>query len=334
MLPDDYPSELAGGEIWTCHAPILERRRVVDLTHARHDSAHVLSAIFRALRSDMDVHTRLDVEFVLPDRHSVAFVGPYALTEKSLLVMQAILALAGPRDRSRWLTVAVAGASAVELRDRLGLKLDWSGSDVLVVRTSLREIARAVGLSTGGPTLRLIQRELRRLGATTVEMLRPAMRGGGPAGLTMAQSRLLAWGVTQSGAVYVALNPRLTEAIAGRGQHVRLSLREIRRLRSAASRLIHQRLAGWIRHGETRRVAVDTLAGYVWPGQPKSSSGVRMRRLRVRKALDELVAVGWKVDEAAGRRGVYEITRPRPRAEGRDGRHLQRPAQRAAIAAG
>ena len=50
-----------------------------------------------------------------------------------------------------------------------------------------------------------------------------------------------------------------------------------------------------------------TLVEYVWLEQVKESA-LRMRRKRVRAALDELAGLGWSIIEYA--RGKWQIGRP------------------------
>lgn len=110
------------------------------------------------------------------------------------------------------------------------------------------------------------------------------------------------------GRLYVALNPLIAQAVMGGGQHVRISMDEVRALDSETARLLHQRLCGWIDPGKTGKASIDTLCGYVWPSEA-SGSTMRKRRQRVREALPELVALGWTVTEFAA--GKYDITRPK-----------------------
>lgn len=106
-----------------------------------------------------------------------------------------------------------------------------------------------------------------------------------------------------------ALNvAELAQAVMGGGQHVRISMDEVRALDSETARLLHQRLCGWIDPGKTGKASIDTLCGYVWPSEA-SGSTMRKRRQRVREALPELVALGWTVTEFAA--GKYDITRPK-----------------------
>ena len=109
--------------------------------------------------------------------------------------------------------------------------------------------------------------------------------------------------------MFVALNPQITEAILGKRPYTRIEMAEVRALQTDAARLIHQRLCGWIDPGKARCVELDTLAGYVWPDETNAEA-MKKRRQKVRKALAELVDVGWNVSEYA--KGKWEIRRPSP----------------------
>jgi len=107
--------------------------------------------------------------------------------------------------------------------------------------------------------------------------------------------------------VHVALNPMLAGAILGESRHVRISMAEIRTLRSEASRLLHQRLCAWINPGSARKVELTTLCGYIFVTEA-SASTTRKRLSRTREAISELDGIGWKVTEYS--KGRYEIQRP------------------------
>ena len=113
----------------------------------------------------------------------------------------------------------------------------------------------------------------------------------------------------QDGKLYVALNPLIAQAVMGGRQHVRINMNEVRALQTDPARLIHQRLCGWIDPGKARRVELDTLCSYVWPDDA-STEAMKKRRQTARRALAELIAVGWKMDEYA--KGKWEIRRPSP----------------------
>lgn len=115
----------------------------------------------------------------------------------------------------------------------------------------------------------------------------------------------------QDGRLYVALNPLIARAIMGgpHVQHIRIDMAEVRKLKTDPARLIHQRLCGWIDPGKSGRVELGTLSSYVWPDEATNPNTVKKRCQTARKALAELVAVGWKLDEYA--KGKWEIGRPK-----------------------
>lgn len=112
----------------------------------------------------------------------------------------------------------------------------------------------------------------------------------------------------KEGKIFVALNPRLAEAIMGEHPHVRINMNEVRALQTDPARLIHQRLCAWINPGKSGRIELDTLCGYVWPDEANTET-MKKRRQTARKSLVELSTLeGWEVDEYA--KGKWEIKRP------------------------
>jgi hypothetical protein len=99
----------------------------------------------------------------------------------------------------------------------------------------------------------------------------------------------------------------IAEAILPGGQHIRIDMDEVRALRSENARLIHQRLCAWINPGQTERVSLDTLCGYLHQN-PVTGATLRKRHERLRHALDELQSLGWLVTEY--RKGMFEVQRP------------------------
>lgn len=97
-------------------------------------------------------------------------------------------------------------------------------------------------------------------------------------------------------------------------------MNEARALKSDPARLIHQRLSGFIDagSGHPHPIKAATLAGYVWDTcnyapSPDADPGrgpalFRQQKLRVRKAMREIQAVGWNIVEQPD--GKYKIGRP------------------------
>ncbi|HEB1104827.1 TPA: replication protein C [Escherichia albertii] len=244
------------------------------LSHVRHDPAHCLApGLFRALKRGERKRSKLDVTYDYGDGKRIEFSGPEPKTE-------------GGRQL------------------RLFLEPKWEAvtADAMVVKGSYRALAKEIGAEVdSGGALKHIQDCIERLWKVSIIAQNGRKRQG---------FRLLSEYASDEadGRLYVALNPLIAQAVMGGGQHVRISMDEVRALDSETARLLHQRLCGWIDPGKTGKASIDTLCGYVWPSEA-SGSTMRKRRQRVREALPELVALGWTVTEFAA--GKYDITRPK-----------------------
>lgn len=277
---------------------------VYDLTHARHDPAHVLApGLFRSLGPGDRARMKLDVVY-LHGEDRLEFGGKEPLGVDDMRVLQGLVAMAGPdglilRDESN---LSESGRQLIlDLFSPPAVIADAGKKpDTLVVRDSLRRLAREIGMDEGGKGLKSIRSSVERLFGVTVFVQSGKRRMG---------MRLLSSYAADEGTgdLYVALNPRLAGAIFGDRQHIRIELAEVRALGTDPARLIHQRLCGWIDAGKSGKVTIDTLAEYIWPVPTDVESTMKKRRATVRKALAELATIGWTVDEYA--RGKVQITR-------------------------
>jgi hypothetical protein len=107
--------------------------------------------------------------------------------------------------------------------------------------------------------------------------------------------------------LFVALNPRIAACILGDARHCRIELSEVRQLESDSTRILHQRLCGWIDQGKSGKASLETLISYVW-SDDATDAAIRKRRQRIREALAELHGIGWTVDEYEKK--LFEIHRP------------------------
>lgn len=282
---------------------------MVDLTHARHDRAHVLApGLFRSLAPGDRKKLKLDVTYDFGNGELIEFGGKDPLGVLEMRVLQGLVAMSGPdglilddedlvSSGGRQLMLALFEPAGNEVR-AARLK-----PPTLVVQDSLRRLAREIGMAEDGRSIKQIKEAIRRLFGVTV-FVRQGKRETGTRLLSSYSSD------EDTGALYVALNPRLTEAVVGRRPHARIDLDEARRLESDPARLIHQRLCGWVDPGKSGEVGVDTLAGYVWPGTA-SEAQARWRRTKVRKSVAEIADAGWRVEEV--RKDYWRFIRPRLR---------------------
>lgn len=272
-----------------------------DLTHARHDPAHCLApGLFRALKRGERKHSKLDVVHEYGSGKRIEFSGPEPLGVDDLRILQGLVAMAGPSGLVLGPEPKTEGGEQL----RLFLEPKWEAveADAMVVKGSYRALAREIGYSAdSGKHFQAIRDCIERLWKVSIIAQNGRKRQG---------FRLLSEYASdeEDGRLYVALNPLIAQAVMGGGQHVRISMDEVRTLNSETARLLHQRLCGWIDPGKTGKAAIDTLCGYVWPSEA-SGSTMRKRRQRVREALPELEALGWAVAEYA--KGKYGITRPK-----------------------
>lgn len=275
------------------------------LTHVRHDPAHCLApGLFRSLKKGERKTGKLDVTFRHGD-DSVRFWGPEPLGADDLRVLQGLVAMSatsGENGRGIMLQNETESGAGKRLRASLDLEGDAVRKDVMVAKGSYRQLAQEIGYSDadGGSRFKAIRESIERLWAASVIVERNGRRQG---------FRILSDYASDAtdGKLFVALNPRLTEAIIGDRRHVRIDMREVRALKTDPARLIHQRLCGWIDCEKEGKIEIDNLATYVWPDACGPDT-MKKRRQTIRKALLELGGVGWKVQEYS--KGKWSIARP------------------------
>ncbi|WP_196606228.1 replication protein C, IncQ-type, partial [Escherichia coli] len=270
-----------------------------NLSHVRHDPAHCLApGLFRALKRGERKLGKLDVTYDYGDGKRIEFSGPEPLGADDLRILQGLVAMAGPSGLVLEPEPETLGGQQL----RLFLEPKWEAvtADAMVVKGSYRALAREIGYANIEDS-KPIRDCIERLWKVSIIAQNGRKRQG---------FRLLAEYASDEadGRLYVALNPLIAQAVMGGGQHVRISMDEVRALDSETARLLHQRLCGWIDPGKGGKASIDTLCGYVWPSEA-SGATMRKRRQRVREALPELIALGWTVAEYAA--GKYDIARPK-----------------------
>ena len=263
-----------------------------DLTHVRHDPAHCLApGLFRSLKKGERKHRKLDVTYSFGENESMRFVGFEPLGADDMRFLQAIVAFGGPNGIL--LTVEPDTDTGRQLRLFLEPKFEAIEQDALVVRESLPKLLSEIGLTDGGDNIAALKASLLRMSNVTVLITK---------GNKQAAFHLMSHAFSgDDGRLWVALNPRIAEAVLGRRSFTRICMTEIRGLKTDPARLMHQRLCGWIDPGKSGKVEIDTLCGYVWPDESSNPNTAKTRRLAVRRALDELATVGWTVSEYEGR---------------------------------
>ena len=282
-----------------------EDARSFNLTHARHDPAHCLApGLFRSLKRGDRKKLKLDVTYT-HGKESIRFWGPEPLGVDDLRVLQGLVAMAATSgDNGRGIVLKHETESEVGQQLRLLLDLKWEAieQDTMVAKGSFRQLARELGYAEdGGSQFKTIRESIERLWAVSVIVERDGKRQGFRILSDYASDE-------QNGKLFVALNPRLAQAMMGERPHTRIEMAEVRALSTDPACLIHQRLCGWIDPGKADEVKLDTLCGYVWPDDPPSDAARRQRKSTVRKAVAELLLAGWAVTEYA--KDKFKLKRP------------------------
>lgn len=273
------------------------------LTHARHDPAHCLAPLlFRSLQKGERGNSRLDVVYEYgTDR--IEFKALEALGVDDLRVLQGLVALAGPSKLL--LNHAPKQESGEQIRKELHLVEDAINDKAIVIKSSFRVLAREIGYAAdSGRTLQAIRKSIERLWQVSIIVQSGKIRKGFRM-LSMYQSETLSG--MNDGQLFVALNPRITEAVLSDRPFTRIDMQEVRKLKTDPARLLHQRLCGVIDPGGTRKVTLPKLCSYVWP-ETQLEASIRQRRLKIRLALKELGMAGWKISEYEASK--FSIKRP------------------------
>ena len=276
-----------------------------ELEFAMHDSIHCLTpGLFRSVKNGDRKKTKLDVSYPFSDGGHIEFSGPEPLGDDDLRVLQGLIAMAGPKG-SR-LPEFPQTSDGMTIRQMMDLKWGATSQDGMVVKGSYRNLAKEIGYADVENT-KPIQDSVERMWKVSVIVEKDGQRMG---------FRLLSeYGSNDiKGQLYVALNPQLTAAIVGDVRHTRISMDEVRAIKLSGTRLVHQRLCGWIDQGKTKKISIDTLCSYINPDHVKldakgGDGAMRQRRSRAKPVLEEMRGLGWGVVEIA--KGQFEITRPK-----------------------
>lgn len=274
-----------------------------NLTHARHDPAHCLApGLFRSLKRGDRKRFKLDVTYEYGENESMRFVGFEPLGADDMRLLQGIVALGGPNGIL--LTPEPETSTGRQLRLFLDPRFEAIEQDGLVVRESLPKLLRETGLTDSGDNIKALKASLLRMSNVTVLVVK---------GTRQASFHLMSHAFDEAdGRLWIAINPRIAEAILGRRPYTRIDMAEVRALQTDPARLLHQRLCGWIDSGRTGRIELDTLCSYIWPDGSTNPNTIKTRRQTARRALAELAALGWKLEEYAKHK--WEIRRPQHNA--------------------
>lgn len=204
------------------------------------------------------------------------------------------------------------GEKSTKLRNLMDL--DWDenlglgGNIILVVQTSFRQLLKEIGLSQGGKSIALLKESIERLFCTSIMFEKDGKKLG-----LCTHSRLISFFLTddKSESICIALNPLLSHQIFHGGEKgvkfAFVDMNEIRQLNGNNELMLHFHLCGWLDHGKSITVSIETLCSYIW-STPCSQNTLYFRKHQAKAALEKLKNLGWSVQEV--RSDKFKITRP------------------------
>ena len=264
-----------------------------DLTsHARHDAAHCLAPnLFRTLKRGDRKKLKLDVVYQYGEHESLRFIGFEPLDAGDMRLLQGLVAMAGPSTLILDLDSPKTNMAKTLIKI-LDPKHKALEGDSRVVKASLYSILSEIGLNNAGSQRKVAMESLLRLSNVTIVAKNKNQEWS---------CHLLSYGLDEdSGQLFVALNPRITEAVLGFTRYTTIDMNEVRAIKSDPAAIIHQRLCGVVDQGKSRLIKEDTLMSYIWSYDvdgktaTQRSSALRQRRRTLKKALEEISQTnGW-----------------------------------------
>lgn len=196
----------------------------------------------------------------------------------------------------------------------MGEKAREFGQFITVIRTSKRQLAEMAGTKgeSGGKVLSRAYKALERLADVSI-VIRSLDRKN------TIMTPLVQVAIIDD-LVSIALNPRLATALTGAPGQFSLLSSAARKIRSEASGLLYCRLCGYVDEGATRYIGQDRMENHIW-GDVLPADQVTPRKSRrkyILKALEDMRAIGWLIEEicaARGGRPTFKVTRPKSKSK-------------------
>lgn len=256
-------------------------------------------------------------EYTYGESTILKFSVAEGLGADDLRVLQGLVAFAGnktlvlgPHPKNEDEDGSIKGAKL--LRDNLRTTGAAVKKPGLIIHSTFGDLARAIGYEDGnsGSTTSQIRECVERLYG--VSILVTNIKSGKSEGfrlLSHYESEISKTG--SKSIITVGLNPRLAQAVVCGvdSGYTRIDLEEVSKIKIEGTRLIHQRLCGWINQGASREVSIETICAYIWMERAKMDGTHRKRLLTTRTCLAELASLGWGIDEY--RKGYVRIARPK-----------------------
>lgn len=260
------------------------------ITHVRHDTAHCLApGLFRSLKKGDRKKNKLDITYEYGENTKMRFIGFEPLGVDDMRLLQAIIGMSGLSKLMIEHDNFVDGKSD-QLRKLLIDNMDDHQWKSRVLETSLYGIIKTIGYEDHGQKRKQIMQSLIRLSNVSIIYTKDKKH---------FSTKLLSYLVDEeSGNLFVANNPKVTEAILGNRSYTYIDMNEVRSLKTDTARILHQRLSAVIDIGKDKNINISTLIDYVWFNEvDTTSSTIRMRKKRIKKSLEEMSSSGgWVID--------------------------------------
>lgn len=283
---------------------ITPKRHVIVFDHARVDPSHCLTdGLFRPLKRQSFEGLSLSVRYKYKD-YTFWWRNYCPLNITDQTVFLAVHRLASEKGRVKQVGPKEEVETMRAARDALKLKYDASDLDVLVLETTVNEIAQVMGVTDSGANFKQIKESLIRLSGVSFVIYK-----GDDVTSLFWQANLFSHMAGLDKKIAIAINPMLSKALAG-GQSTFVDMREQRQLKSEVSKRLHVWLSSWIKHGESNKIKLDLLVPHIW-GDESEQNKLRKRRSYLRNALIEIDALsGWECAEDKCS-GFVTIKRPK-----------------------
>ena len=182
----------------------------ITFNHARIEPTHCLTdGLFRPFQNGTRDETPLDVSHDYKDAYSFRWQHPECLSINDQSLFVGILRIASLPDNVTEAAPNTTDSVMKSARDSLQLELDASNYACLVIETSLRDLARRIGIAISGPALTRLDANLERLANVTQTITEN--KSGNP----IWRSRMFGVIKTEGTKRSIAINPLLSRALQG-----------------------------------------------------------------------------------------------------------------------
>jgi len=284
---------------------IIVHRKVYDLTHAKHNPAICLTpGLFQSVKPNERKRTKLDITYKYGDK-TISFLGYEILDASDMRLLQFLVAMG---THAPTISKPIINVREPHLFPILKTKdqniinnaiVEGQKKDVIIIKTHIRKLLTEMNITTGGKNFQNIRTRLKRLASITIWVDNEKEE---------AAYYLLNYKFDkESEMLHIELNNTITNTIIQNTNYTLIELDEIRQLKTAPARLVHQRLCGWINFGKNGTVGMDTLCDYIWTTPTLTHNIKKHRKQVIKKTIEELKSIGWKIWEAEP--GQYNIFR-------------------------